>query len=74
MNGFEVGWGLNSSIHGRGWLLIMGRKVDMLETYLVFEGPDVIISCRLIFNGFLNKSISHRHGSFGGNTQWSVSW
>jgi hypothetical protein len=74
VNGFEVGLGFNSSIYGRGWLLTMGRNVDMLEAHLEFEGPDIIISCRLVFNGLLNKSISHRHGSFGGNTQWSVSW
>ena len=74
MNGFEVGLGVISSIYGRGWLLILGRKLDKLGAHLVLEGPDIKISCGLVFNGLFKKSISHRHGSFGGNTQWSVTW
>jgi hypothetical protein len=74
MNGFQVGLGSNSSLYSRHWLLLVGGKVDKLEANFIVEGPDFKISCSLVFNGVFKKSITHRYGSFGGNSQWMVSW
>ena len=73
-HGFQVGLGLNSSLYGRDWHLLVGGRLDKLNAHLIVEGPDFRISCSLIFNGAFTKSLSHRHGSFGGNSQWMVSW
>ena len=74
INGFQVGLGLNSSLYGRHWLLLVGGKVEKLEAHFTVEGPDFKIACSLVFNGVFKKSITHRYGSFGGNSQWMVSW
>jgi len=74
MNRFQVGLGLNSSLYGRGWHLLVGGRLNKLNTHLIVEGPNLRISCSLVFNGTITKYLSHRYGSFGGNSQWMVSW
>ena len=74
MNRFQVGLGLNSSLYGKGWHLLVGGRLDKLNAHLIVEGPDLRISCSLVLNGTITKSLSHRYGSFGGNSQWMVSW
>lgn len=64
-------WRLNLIPH---LLLLVGGKVDNLEANVIVEGPDFKISCSLIFHGLFKKSITHRYGSFGGNSQWMLSW
>ena len=73
-HGFQVGLGLNSSLYGRDWHLLVGGRLNKLTAHLIVEGPDLRISCSLILNGAFTKSLSHRYGSFGGNSQWMVSW
>ena len=74
MHGFQVGLGLHSSLYGRDWHLLLGGRLDKLNAHLIVEGPDLRISCSLVLHGAVTKSLSHRHGSFGGNSQWKVSW
>ena len=73
-HGFQVGLGMKSSLYGRDWHLLVGGRLDKLNAHVTVEGPDLRISCSLIFYGAFTQSLSHRYGSFGGNTQWMVSW
>ena len=73
-HGFQVGLGMKSSLYGRDWHLLVGRRLGKLNAHLIVEGPDLRMSCSLILYGAFTKSLSHRYGSFGGKSQWMVSW